>query len=142
MEECKKKEFEEMNILYKEHIENIRYSKKQQWQTAYYGLLLQAGILGYFNLYTQYSCLLILFSFASFLFITYLLFVYQWDLGRYRSITAEIEGKMEIYKGLLEKHKVVNFISKYSVLVIFVIIQLAATILVISTICSFVNLSG
>jgi hypothetical protein len=44
--ECQKRSTE-INLLYQDSLENIRYAKRQQWQLFYFSVLLQAAIIGF-----------------------------------------------------------------------------------------------
>lgn len=36
----------ELRLGYQDALDNLRYAKRQQWQLTYYGVILQAGIIG------------------------------------------------------------------------------------------------
>ena len=90
------KEHEEIRALYQIYIDEIRYTKQQQWNTVYLTLFAIAGILalslGLQILSQSLTIFLIAICIVIAVFGIFLIGHYQWSLARYRYKKDRIIG--------------------------------------------------
>ena len=88
---------EELRLLYQDIIDNIRYSKQQQWNTVYLTLVaigaILALVLGLYSKPFLYECLLLWLSIICYIIAglgIYFIVNYQIDIAKYRYQKEEI----------------------------------------------------
>lgn len=124
------KKNEEMRMIYQIFIDDIRHIKNQQWQVTYYGLLIQAAIVGFYEIFNEIEAKLVLSIISGFISLLGVVFlvIYQINMGRYRKKKREIR---ETFNKEVQK----IFINKISIdclfTVTFSIMQILAAILII-----------
>ena len=138
---------EDKKIVYQIYAEDIRYSKKQQWLTIYYGLLVQSGIITYSkNVKFSYAnFLLVSASIFVAILVTTILMKYQSQIINYRyKIDRYIKPllALEVLKALdkpndTESNNVKNFFNEFfdSFLIIFIFMAWGGTAFVLCSIC-------
>lgn len=95
---CDDKKNEEMRLLYQIYAEDLRHTKKQQWQVIYYGLLVQAAIVSFYNMIWPDSnikvALSIISGFAGLLSVLFIV-KYNCDLEKYREKKVKVRETFE-----------------------------------------------
>lgn len=96
---------ESLRLLLKAYLEDIRHAKNQQWLVAYYGLLIQAAIVGFYQvinpeltdcLTTTVAVLLTLVSLISLTLGLAILWNYNKELYYYRTRKQELKEKLQL----------------------------------------------
>jgi len=124
--------------IYQVYTEDIRHAKNQQWLCVYYGILIQAAIVGYTSLLIEsqinfYDIFLVLVSIFVSLVGVWLLLEYQKDIKKSRNridyyIKPNLAKKAQDALDVVDKDKGIRCINLTdSFLIIFIIMFLIST---------------
>jgi hypothetical protein len=95
---------EDLWNLYKIIIDDIRFSKQQQWKIFYYGLVLHGSIIGFsqiIKLTCIKACLLTIFSLLGCILCIYYINHYNYDMRTYRKRLSKVQNDFSKYtKGI------------------------------------------